>query len=937
MGVKDLHIKGAREHNLKNIEVKIPRDKLVVITGLSGSGKSSLAFDTIYAEGQRRYVESLSSYARQFLELMEKPDVDYIEGLSPAVSIEQKTTSKNPRSTVGTSTEIYDYLRLLYARCGTPHCPRCGNIIRLQSKNQITDQILALKDKRVEIRAPIVRDRKGEYHTQLRKYFEDGYTQAIVDGVKVELEDELRLEKNIKHNISLIIDELELTQTNRQRILEDVESALELTDGLVEVQQKNKKTIYSQNLGCPECEINLEELEPRMFSFNNPHGACPSCHGLGERLELDPELILPDKNKTLSEGAVAVWGRTIDTYYRRMFEIVAQDMGIDSGLPLGDWSPEDLNTLLYGAGNRRFFFQHVSKSRNGRWEYEGTWEGIIPNLKRRYRETKSENMRDWIQKYMSTSPCPSCLGKRLKPEVLAVTVGGLNIAEATALSIEQASGFFRELKLSKEKKHIARQVLKEINSRLMFLMNVGLSYLTLDRRTTSLSGGEGQRIRLATQIGSQLVGVLYVLDEPSIGLHQRDNNRLLQTLMELRDLGNTILVVEHDLATIKSSDYIIDLGPGAGLEGGYVVASGTPTQLMKNKKSLTGKYLTGELKIDVPDERRQGDGRKITVYGARCHNLKNIDVIFPLNKLICVTGVSGSGKSTLINDTLARALMKKIYYSREKPGAHRIIMGLEQIDKVVLIDQSPIGRTPRSNPATYTQVFTPIRELYAQLNESKLRGYRKGTFSFNVDGGRCDKCGGDGIIKIEMNFLPDVYITCSECHGKRYNPETLEVKYRGRSIADVLDMSVDEAAGFFANIPKIKHKLSVLSEVGLGYIKLGQPATTLSGGEAQRVKLTLELSKKSTGNTIYILDEPTTGLHAHDVKKLLHVLNKLVEKGNTVIVIEHNLDVIKTADHIIDLGPEGGEHGGQVIAEGTPEEIALNKISYTGRYLKEIL
>ncbi|MEA1924628.1 MAG: excinuclease ABC subunit UvrA [Candidatus Altiarchaeota archaeon] len=937
MGVKEIHIKGAREHNLKNIEVRIPRDRLVVITGLSGSGKSSLAFDTIYAEGQRRYVESLSAYARQFLELMEKPDVDYIEGLSPAVSIEQKTTSKNPRSTVGTTTEIYDYLRLLYARCGTPHCPGCGKEINIQSRTQITEQILSLKAERVEINAPVVRDRKGEYHTQLKDYFKDGYAQAIVDGVRVDLEQEIRLEKYVKHNISLVIDEVVLKQENKQRILEDVESALELSDGLVEVRYGNKKIIFSQKLGCPDCRVNMEELEPRMFSFNSPHGACPLCHGLGQQLELDPELIIPDPNKTIDEGAVAVWGKTIDTYYRRMFKTVAGEMGVDITQPVGEWDNEELSILLHGAEQRSFHFKHVARNGVGRWEYQGTWEGVIPNLKRRYRETKSENMRDWIQKFMSTSPCTACEGKRLKPEVLAVTVDDKNIADVTSMSIEQASSFFINLKLSREKKEIAKQVLKEINSRLIFLINVGLNYLTLDRKTSTLSGGEGQRIRLATQIGSQLVGVLYVLDEPSIGLHQKDNIKLLETLMKLRDLGNTVLIVEHDLQTIMSADHIIDLGPGAGVEGGYLVASSSPEQLMENKNSLTGKYLTGELEIDVPDKRRSGNGKKIMVYGAREHNLKDIDVSFPLNKFICVTGVSGSGKSTLINETLAKALMKQIYQSRDKPGVHEKIEGLELLDKVVVIDQSPIGRTPRSNPATYTQVLTPIRELFAQLHESRLRGYGKGRFSFNVAEGRCDKCAGDGIIKIEMNFLPDVYITCSECHGRRYNPETLEVRYKGRNIADVLDMSVDEAADFFKNIPRINRRLSLLSDVGLGYIKLGQPATTLSGGEAQRVKLTLELSKISTGKTMYLLDEPTTGLHAHDVKKLLQVLNKLVDKGNTVIVIEHNLDVIKTADHLIDLGPDGGDGGGFIVAEGTPEEISDVAEGYTGSYLKKIL
>ncbi len=942
MGAKHILIKGAKEHNLKNIDVKIPRDRLVVITGLSGSGKSSLAFDTLYAEGQRRYVESLSAYARQFLGLMEKPDVEYIEGLSPAVSIEQKTTSKNPRSTVGTVTEIYDYLRLLYARIGIPHCPRCGREITIQSKNQITGQILKLKlpGKRATILAPVVRDRKGEYTTQLRDFFRDGYIKAVVDGEVISLEDEIKLDKYFKHSISIVIDEVELKEENHQRILEDVESALQLSDGLVEVgtaDRSNEKIIFSQQLGCPDCGINLEELQPRMFSFNSPHGACRVCEGLGVRLEFDPELIIAERSKTIDEGAVVVWGRKADTFYKKAFRTVAREMGVDLGKPVSKWSEKDLNILLYGSGARTFHFKHISRDGIGRWEYQGSWEGVIPNLKRRQKETKSDGMRDWIQGFMSTRQCNECEGRRLKPEILAVTVCGKNISELTALSVKEIHEFFKKLTLTDTEKHISKQVLKEIDSRLSFLENVGLEYLTLDRRASTLSGGESQRIRLATQIGSQLVGVMYILDEPSIGLHQRDNKRLIETLKDLRDLGNTVIVVEHDMGIIETADHIIDLGPGAGVSGGYLVACGSPGKVRKNKKSMTGKYMRGDLEIEIPGKRRGGSGQAIEILGAREHNLKGIDVKFPLGKFICISGVSGSGKSTLLNDTLAKALMRRFYRSRRRPGKHEDITGLENVDKVVVIDQSPIGRTPRSNPATYTNLFTPIRELYGGIHESKLRGYKIGRFSFNVPGGRCEKCTGEGIIKIEMNFLPDVYITCGECGGKRYNPETLEVKYRGRSISDVLDMTVDEALEFFENIPKIKRKLKLLSDVGLGYLKLGQPATTLSGGEAQRIKLTLELSKINTGRTVYLLDEPTTGLHVHDVKKLLDVLNRLVGKGNTVMVIEHNLDVLKTADHIIDLGPEGGDKGGYVVGLGTPEEIAKIKKSYTGQFLKKVI
>ena len=936
MGADAIFIKGAREHNLKNIDVRIPRDKLIVITGLSGSGKSSLAFDTLYAEGQRRYVESLSAYARQFLGLMEKPDVDYIEGLSPAVSIEQKSTSKNPRSTVGTVTEIYDYLRLLYARIGLPHCPKCGKKITIQSKNQITDQIMHL-GKNATILAPVVRDRKGEYHTQLREYQHDGYTEAVIDGKRVNIEGNIRLGKYYKHSISLVIDDVELKAQNRHRILEDVESALQLSKGLVEVDVKGKNTLFSQRLGCPDCGISLEELQPRMFSFNSPHGACPACQGLGVKLKLDPDVILPDRSKSIDDGAVAVWGTTMDAFYKRSFKIVADELGIDYARPLSEWNQTWLDILLYGAGEREFHFKHVASDGVGRWEYQSTWEGVVPNLERRHRETKSEGMKEWIHGFMSTIPCITCKGKRLKPEILAVTINGMNIVEFTAMPVKDAIGFVKRLRLNEQERKISHQVMKEINARLKFLADVGLDYLTLERHASSLSGGESQRIRLATQIGSQLVGVMYILDEPSIGLHQKDNTRLLATLKSLRDLGNTVIVVEHDIETILSADHVIDLGPGAGADGGYLVAEGTPKEIMQNPKSLTGRYMTGELRIEVPESRRSGNGNSIRVLGASANNLKDINIAFPLGKFICVSGVSGSGKSTLINETLAKVLMKALYGSREKPGAYRKIEGLIHVDKAVVIDQTPIGRTPRSNPATYTGLFTPIRELFSQIHEAKVRGYQPGRFSFNVSGGRCEKCQGDGILKIEMNFLPDIYIQCDECEGTRYLAETLEIKYKGRSIADVLDMTVAEAHVFFDKIPTIHRKLQLLSDVGLGYIKLGQPATTLSGGEAQRIKLTLELSKISTGRTIYLLDEPTTGLHSHDVKKLLEVLNRLVDKGNTVIVIEHNLDVIKTADHIIDLGPDGGDAGGRIIAEGNPEQLAQNKQSYTGQYLKKIL
>ena len=934
MGIEEIYVKGAREHNLKNIDVRIPRNKLVVITGLSGSGKSSLAFDTLYAEGQRRYVESLSAYARQFLGLMEKPDVDYIEGLSPAVSIEQKTTSKNPRSTVGTVTEIYDYLRLLFARIGVPHCPKCKKKISIQSKNQITEQIIQSKIDRVKIFAPVIRDRKGEYHTQLKQYREDGYTQALIDGELKSLDERIRLDKYYKHDISILIDDVEIKPENRQRILEDIESALTLAKGLVEVQADGKTKIISQKLGCSDCGVNMEELQPRMFSFNSPHGACQDCQGLGVKLELDPDMILPDKSKTVDGGAVAVWSTAMDSFYKNTFKTAANSLDVDLSKPISRWSEKDIKLLLHGSGDKTFHFKHLAKDGVGRWEYQGKWEGLIPNLERRSRETKSERMKEWIQGYMSQIPCPTCEGKRLREEILAVTVNKKNISQVTGMSINECMEFISDLKLSEYDLRIAKQIIKELMARLSFLMNVGLNYLSLDRQSSTLSGGESQRIRLATQIGSQLVGVMYILDEPSIGLHQKDNKRLLETLKNLRDLGNTVIVVEHDIETIENADYVLDLGPGAGINGGKLTAVGTPAQIRKAKDSITGKYLRGELMIEIPKLRREGNGLNLKLNGAKANNLKDINVEFPLGKFICITGVSGSGKSTLVNETLSKIVMRKLYGSRAKPGKYTSIEGMEYIDKAVVIDQSPIGRTPRSNPATYTQLFTPIRELYAQIHEAKVRGYEKGHFSFNVSGGRCEKCSGDGILKIEMNFLPDVYIPCPECQGKRYTPQTLEIKFKGRSISDVLDMTVAEAYDFFIKIPKIKRKLKLLTDVGLGYIKLGQPATTLSGGEAQRIKLTLELSKISTGKTLYLLDEPTTGLHSHDVKKLLEVLNRLVEKGNTVVVIEHNIDVIKTADHIIDLGPDGGDAGGEIIACGTPEEVAKVKKSYTGKYLK---
>jgi excinuclease ABC subunit A len=936
----DIYIKGARVHNLKNITLTIPRNKLVVITGVSGSGKSSLAFDTIYAEGQRRYVESLSAYARQFIGLMEKPDVDVIEGLSPAIAIDQKSASKNPRSTVGTMTEIYDYLRLLYARIGVPHCPNDGTEIKKQTPDEIVEQIFKnLPHKKIEILAPLVRGRKGEYKALFEKYLKKGYVRVRVDNEMHSLQEEIPLDKNKKHDIDLVIDRVVVVDDEKSRIEDSIELALSEGDGVVKVRdEEGQEYLYSSKFACPVCGFSIEEIEPRLFSFNSPYGACPECTGLGFKIEPDPDLIVRDWNLSLEEGAIQIPGfRGFDTYTFQILLQVARKYGIDTYKPLKKLSKDELDIIFYGTEGKT---PVKVTSKNGEtYSFSTYFEGIVNLLKRRYNETESENMKEEYEKFMRRVECPVCHGKRLKPEALAVTIDGINIADLTSMSVNQAYRFFINLerKLTEKEKMISHQIIKEIKNRLKFLLDVGLSYLTLDRPSETLAGGEAQRIRLATQVGSKLVGVLYVLDEPSIGLHPRDTDKLLNTLKELRDLGNTVIVVEHDEETIREADYIIDIGPGAGEEGGYVVKTGTLQDIINEHRSLTGQYLKGELKIPVPEERRKGNGEFLVVIGAREHNLKNIDVAFPLHTFICVTGVSGSGKSTLIYDILYKALMKKLYKTKEEPGKHDKIEGIEYIDKVVMVDQSPIGRTPRSNPATYTGAFTPIRELFASLPESKAKGYKAGRFSFNVPGGRCEACEGNGYIKVEMQFLPDVYVPCEVCHGKRYNKETLEIKYKGKSIADVLEMSVKEALAFFENIPEIKRKLQFLDDVGLGYIKLGQSATTLSGGEAQRVKLASELQKRGTGRTVYFLDEPTTGLHFADVHKLIDVLQRLVNQGNTVIIIEHNLDVIKSADYIIDLGPEGGERGGYVVATGTPEEVANNPKSYTGQYLKKVL
>lgn len=936
-----LIIEGARQHNLKNINLEIPRNTLTVITGLSGSGKSSLAFDTIYAEGQRRYVESLSAYARQFLGLMNKPDVDRIEGLSPAISIDQKAGSRNPRSTVATVTEIYDYLRLLYARIGHPHCPECGKPVSQQTVDQIADQVLSLPEgTRFSVLAPLVVGRKGEY----TKVFEDiqkaGFVRARVDGVTAEISEFIgkRLSKHQKHTIEAVVDRLIIREGIRPRLIDSIETALQFSGNLVIIEvmgDEKHDLIFSQTLACPECGISIPELEPRLFSFNSPFGACPACNGLGVNMELDPDLIIADKRKSIADGAVAPWNGSPDGYYMQLLEAVADYFGFSTDTPVEELDPKYVDIILYGAPDHQIPFRYENKY--GRvYDRAITFNGVVANLERRYKQTSSNYVRQWIEGFMATVPCNVCQGKRLKPEALAVTVGGLNIAELTSMSCEKALEFIRGLELTERERLIARQVIKELCARLEFLHNVGLGYLTLDRRAGTLSGGEAQRIRLATQIGSGLVGVLYVLDEPSIGLHARDNGKLLDTLKRLRDLGNTVIVVEHDEETIRAADYVVDIGPGAGKDGGQVVVAGTMADVMDCKDSLTGAYLSGRKQILVPAQRRTSD-RFIKIVGAREHNLKNIDVKIPLGVFTCVTGVSGSGKSTLVDDILHKKLASVLHGARERAGAHDRIEGIEQLDKVINIDQSPIGRTPRSNPATYTGVFTDIRQLYAMTPEAKMRGYKPGRFSFNVRGGRCEACKGDGIIRIEMQFLPDVYVPCEVCHGKRYNSQTLEVKYRGKAIADVLDMTVAEALEFFQNVPVIRRKLQTLYDVGLGYIRLGQPATTLSGGEAQRVKLATELSRRGNEKTLYILDEPTTGLHFEDVRKLLDILHRLVEGGSTVVVIEHNLDVIKTADYIIDLGPEGGEHGGYIVAEGTPEEVAACPASYTGQFLKKVL
>lgn len=939
MSSTSIFVKGAREHNLKNIDVEIPRDKLVVLTGLSGSGKSSLAFDTIYAEGQRRYVESLSSYARQFLGQMEKPDVDYIEGLSPAISIDQKTTSKNPRSTVGTVTEIYDYLRLLYARIGIPHCPVCGREIKQQTIDQIVDRVMAIEEgTKIMVLAPVVRARKGEHVKEFEAARKSGYVRVRVDGLVYDLSETIKLEKNKKHTIEVIVDRLVIKQEIRSRLADSIETASGLSGGLIVINVVDGDDItFSQNYACPEHGISIEELTPRMFSFNNPFGACKKCTGLGVFMKIDPDLILPDKNLSIKQGGIkasgwAMEGSTIASMY---FEALAKQYHFSLDTPVGELPKEIIDIILYGTKGERL--KLVRQNEYGSGVYHNEFEGIINNLERRFRDSQSNWIKEEIESYMSAIPCDACHGHRLSPESLAVTVGGINISEFCQKSVADALCFIHDLQLTAREQLIAQAILKEIGERLGFLQSVGLEYLTLSRASGSLSGGESQRIRLATQIGSSLMGVLYILDEPSIGLHQRDNDKLLATLKHLRDLGNTVIVVEHDEDTMYAADYIVDIGPGAGVKGGEVVCCGNVEQIKACKNSITGQYLSGAKHVEVPGKRRKGNGKKLKIIGASQNNLKNIDVEIPLGELVCVTGVSGSGKSSLVNEILFKHLASELNGAKTRPGAHKNIQGVSALDKVIDINQSPIGRTPRSNPATYTGLFGDIRELYASTQDAKLRGFGSGRFSFNVKGGRCEACQGDGIIKIEMHFLPDIYVPCEVCKGKRYNRETLEIKYKDKSIYDVLEMTVDEGLEFFASIPKIARKLQTLQEVGLGYVKIGQSSTTLSGGEAQRVKLATELSKRPTGKTIYILDEPTTGLHIADVHKLIDVLQKLVDAGNTVVVIEHNLDLIKTADHIIDLGPEGGNKGGYIVAEGTPEEVAKVKASYTGQYLKKLL
>lgn len=939
MTKNNIFVKGAREHNLKGFDISIPRDSLVVITGLSGSGKSSLAFDTIYAEGQRRYVESLSAYARQFLGQMEKPDVEYIEGLSPAISIDQKTTSKNPRSTVGTVTEIYDYLRLLYARIGIPHCPICGQVISSQSIDQIVDKIMDLpNESKLQILSPIVRGKKGEFKKELESLKKEGFVRIRIDGEMYEISDDISLEKNKKHTIEVVIDRIKMKDGIRSRVSDSVEVALKLSEGLVLIDViGDGDYLYNTKFACTEHGVGIEELEPRMFSYNTYYGACDSCKGIGFLLKVDEDLVIPDYSKTLAEGAVdAIASSNEGTYYQQMVECILKNNGYDRHTKFSDLPKKVVKEVLYGTGKKKVKFTYESKY-GGVRTYDAVFEGIINNLERRYKETNSDYMRNKIETYMTLNACSSCHGKRLKDESLAVTVGGINIADFTDMSVRDSLKFIDNLKLSEKDEKISELIIKEINARLSFLKNVGLEYLNLSRNAGTLSGGEAQRIRLATQIGSGLVGVLYILDEPSIGLHQKDNEKLLKTLRNLTDLGNTLIVVEHDEDTIMNADFIVDIGPGAGEHGGEIIAQGTIDDIMNSEDSITGKYLSGKLKIEIPEERKKPDDRWIEVKKAEQNNLRGIDVKFPIGLFTAVTGVSGSGKSTLVNEILYKGLYSKINRTNKKPGKHKEIKGIDNIDKIIDIDQSPIGRTPRSNPATYTGVFDHIRDLFAMTPEAKMRGYKKGRFSFNVKGGRCESCSGDGIIKIEMHFLPDVYVMCDVCKGKRYNRETLEVKYKGKTISDVLNLTVEDALEFFDSIPKIKNKLKTLYDVGLGYIRLGQPSTQLSGGEAQRIKLATELSKRSTGKTLYILDEPTTGLHMADVHKLIEVLNKLVEGGNTVIVIEHNLDVIKSTDYIIDLGPDGGDNGGSIVATGTPEEVAKVKGSYTGEFLQRML
>jgi len=938
MTADQLTVHGAREHNLKNVTVALPRHALVTITGLSGSGKSSLAFDTIYAEGQRRYVESLSAYARQFLQMMEKPDVDSIDGLSPAISIDQKTTSRNPRSTVGTVTEIYDYLRLLYARIGRPHCPICGRPIAGQSLDQIVEQVLRLPEgTKFTVNAPVVRDRKGEYKDVLEELRRDGYTRVKVDGEQRLLEETIELDKKYKHTIEIVVDRLVMKADLRQRLTQSIETATSLAAGLVTIDEvEGESHTFSENLACPDHGVSLPELEPRVFSFNSPHGACSRCTGLGSQLEIDPDLLVPDTSLTINEGALVPWTIGSQSFYDSVIQAIGERYEIDLDIPWRELSREDQDKFLYGTEGDRIFVTYRNRMGRKR-QYTMAFEGLVTNLQRRYRETDSAQQRDRIEEYMSFRPCPQCGGARLKPEVLAVTVGGKSIHEFAQMSVTASLWFVDELELTKTEELIGLRILKEVRERLTFLDNVGVGYLQLDRAAKTLSGGEAQRLRLATQIGSQLVGVLYILDEPSIGLHQRDNGKLIATLERLRDLGNTVLVVEHDEQMMRSADWIVDMGPGAGEHGGEVVAEGPAEAIERHERSITGKFLSGERRIAVPPRRGEDDRGWFVVRGATMHNLKDIDVEFPVGRLTAVTGVSGSGKSTLVNEIVYKALANRLNRMRTKPGDHESVEGIDCFDKVIDIDQAPIGRTPRSNPATYTDLFTHVRELYSLTPESKVRGYKPGRFSFNVRGGRCEACKGDGQIKIEMHFLPDVYVPCETCHGRRYNRETLEVRFKGKSIADVLEMSVEEALDFFAKIPKIRRRLQTLHDVGLDYIKLGQPATTLSGGEAQRVKLAAELSKVATGKTLYILDEPTTGLHFADIEKLLEVLQRLVDAGNTVIVIEHNLDVIKQADWIVDLGPEGGEAGGEVIATGTPEDVADVGGSYTGQFLRGVL